>query len=136
MSMIDMRTELLEEHRRNIHTDQQKTEQQQAVVSSSEEGPEEDPALDGCTDIKEIRILLRDWVSLYKQGPEPQDVEQLLTLLSSLINCSDMENARLVIIYLDYLTEDLNDWKQQVSKIKETVQKLTCSKYGYPLAFY
>lgn len=126
-----MRTELLEEHRRNIHTEEP------AVVSVSSLTLEEEPALDGCTDIREIRILLCDWVSWYQDGPEAQDVDRIMDLLTDLIHAGDIEKARLIIIYLDYLTKDAAGvWKQQVHIMKETVQKLTYSKYGYPLAFY
>lgn len=126
-----MRTELLEEHRRNIRTEEP------AVVSVSSLTPQEEPALDGCTNIREIRILLRDWVSWYQDGPEAQDVDRIMDLLTDLIHAGDIEKARLIIIYLDYLTKDTAGvWKQQVQIMKETVQKLTYSKYGYPLAFY
>ncbi|KAG2198709.1 hypothetical protein INT47_005394 [Mucor saturninus] len=136
----DVRTELLEEHCRNQPTEKKPIEILPAMVSPPSlpllSEPEGEPALNGCTDLKEIRSLLRDWVSLYEDGPEPEDVEKVIDLLTDLIDGSDIEKVRLIVLYLDYLTRKEKNWKQQMNTVKETVQRLTCLKYGYPLAFY
>lgn len=137
---IDVRTELLEEHRRNKPTEKP-IKILPAIVSPPSPStclsePEGEPALNGCTDMKEIRVLLRDWVSMYQDGPELEDIEKVMNFLRDLIDCSDIEKVRLIILYLDFLTSQETEWKQYMNTMKETVEKLTCLKYGYPLSFY
>lgn len=83
-----------------------------------------EPSLQGLTDINDIRRLLREWVSTFDAGPEPEDVASIGNYLIELVNASHLEKAHLLMLYLQYLSKDHNDeWKAQVKTIQENLNR-------------
>lgn len=84
----------------------------------------DEPSLQGLTDINDIRRLLREWVSTFDDGPEPEDVASIGSYLIELVNASHLEKAHLLMLYLQYLSKDHNDeWKAQVKTIQENLNR-------------
>ncbi|GAA5812131.1 hypothetical protein MFLAVUS_005581 [Mucor flavus] len=129
---LDVRTELLAEHRLNKQVElkddgQQKEEEKRAKLLQ--------PSFQGFTDINDLRNLLSDWVKSTQNEPEIEDVTSMTDFFSELVRAHDLEKSRLLIIYLTYLTKHNSHWKSHIEKIKQTITNVVISMYGYPLQF-
>ncbi|KAG0809118.1 hypothetical protein G6F18_010523 [Rhizopus arrhizus] len=92
------------------------------------------PSLQGLTDISDIRKLLREWVSAFEDKPEPEDVKRITRYLVDLVKYSNLEKVQLVIKYLEYITaQNNNEWKMQVTSIKQALDHETIQLYQFPL---
>jgi DNA repair protein REV1 len=92
------------------------------------------PSLQGLTDISDIRKLLREWVSAFEDKPEPEDVKKITRYLVDLVKYSNLEKVQLVIKYLEYITaQNNNEWKMQVTSIKQALDHETIQLYQFPL---
>ncbi|KAG2229942.1 hypothetical protein INT48_001208, partial [Thamnidium elegans] len=129
---LDVRTELLAEHRLNKQVElkddgQQKKEKEKTKTSQ--------PSFQGFTDIDDLRKLLNDWVKSTQDEPEIEDVTTMVDFFSELVRAHDLEKPRLLIIYLTYLTKHNSNWKSHIEAIKQTITNVVISIYGYPLQF-
>lgn len=94
-----------------------------------------EPSLQGLTDIKDLRNLLRDWVNSFPHEPEIEDVATMTDFFIELVRARDLEKPRLLIIYLNYLIKENPYWIEHVEKIKQMTSNVVISMYGYPLQF-
>ncbi|KAI7904179.1 uncharacterized protein BX663DRAFT_504194 [Cokeromyces recurvatus] len=94
-----------------------------------------EPELQGIHDLKELEMLLKNWV-LQTNGlpPEPEDVSTLCCYLLELVDYGDLEKTRLLIVYLRYLLVNAKEeWQTYLNDIEESINKAVISIYGCPL---
>ncbi|RCH86140.1 deoxycytidyl transferase [Rhizopus azygosporus] len=117
--LFDIEKKHKEEMRREDKAVKRKNDIRKPIIELPDE-----PSLQGLTDINDIRRLLREWVSTFDDGPEPEDVASIGSYLIELVNASHLEKAHLLMLYLQYLSKDHNDeWKAQVKTIQENLNR-------------
>ncbi|KAI8351783.1 hypothetical protein EDC96DRAFT_518444 [Choanephora cucurbitarum] len=126
--------ELVAEHRRTKEKNKEQAleqpesfEYQKVILRDSE------PALQGMTDINDVRNLIRTWVSSFQDEPEPEDVETVSSYLIDLIHGSDLEKVQLLMFYISYLTKDLIHWKKHLCDMEKAISEATIAIYGCPM---
>ncbi|CEJ01524.1 hypothetical protein RMCBS344292_15548 [Rhizopus microsporus] len=127
--LFDIEKKHKEEMRREDKAVKRKNDIRKPIIELPNE-----PSLQGLTDINDIRRLLREWVSTFDDGPEPEDVASIGSYLIELVNALHLEKAHLLMLYLQYLSKDHNDeWKAQVKTIQENLNRELVRLYQCPL---
>lgn len=153
---LEMRTEILAEHRFQQNKQKQLLIKDQKPPSTTTANQEQQkkrtedndatiqqvnahllnqiPSLQGYTDIGDLRRLLKEWVTTCTV-PEEQDVLTVSDFLVKLVEASDLEKVHLLVVYLNYLIQGLEKWQTYQQVIQEKVSDCMISIYGYPLKF-
>ncbi|KAI7871661.1 hypothetical protein BDF14DRAFT_1993276 [Spinellus fusiger] len=82
------------------------------------------------TDIQSIRTLLRHWVMAYPKGPEIEDAMAVNDFVLKLAHYKDFDKARLVVLYLDHLSNATTQGIDTYTWYKET-DSLRCVLIDY-----
>lgn len=88
-----------------------------------------EPKLMGRNSMDDIRDMLRQWVSAFPEGPEPEDMETVTSFILDLARIKNFEKAQLVVLSLEQIAKrdtTQSPWKEFASTLREKL----CSAVG------
>jgi hypothetical protein len=91
-----------------------------------------EPNLHGYTDIQDIRSMLLQWLTTFKE-PEPEDINTLIDYLIELVHFKDLEKVQQCIRYL--LRNVEQSWTVWIEEMIVQVNEVVVSIYKCPLKF-
>ncbi|KAI8918247.1 hypothetical protein DFJ77DRAFT_287498 [Powellomyces hirtus] len=100
------------------------------------------PALGSVSDGDMVRAMLSDWISSYRGGPDPEDVEAVIQYISNLVQDMELEEVDILLRWFKAkVGEDMNDrkgkgngaWATIFSNLMAAANEEVKKNYGHPL---